>query len=56
MISWIEIRNKKDCTEEGKTKVNYIRTDDQLADILTKALDREKILKMQRRIGVRAVT
>ena len=46
----------KDCVEEGKTEVNYNRTDDQLADILTKALDREKYLKMRRRINVRAVT
>ena len=27
----------KDCVEEGMTKVNYGCTDDQLADILTKA-------------------
>ena len=46
----------KDCMEEGKMEVNYNRTDDQLADIQTKALDREKFLEMRRRIGVRAVT
>src|SRR3954469_11035296 len=32
----------KECVEESKVKVNHICTDDQLADILTKALDREK--------------
>lgn len=46
----------KDCVEEGKTKVNYTCTEDQLADIVTKTLDREKFLKMRRRIGVGAVT
>jgi hypothetical protein len=46
----------KDCMEEGKTEVNYSRTDDQLADIQTKALDREKFLKMRIRIDVGAVT
>lgn len=46
----------KDWVEEEKTEVNYNCTDDQLADIRTKALDREKFLKMQRRIGVEAVT
>ena len=42
----------KDCVEEGKMKVNYGCIDDQLADILTKALDREKFLEMRRRSGV----
>ena len=46
----------KDCVEEGKTEANYNCTDDQLADIQTKALDREKFLEMRTRIGVRAVT
>lgn len=46
----------KDCVEEGKMKVNYVCTDDQMADILTKSLDREKFLEKRRRIGVGAVT
>ena len=46
----------KDCVEEAKMKVNYVCTDDQMTDILTKVLDREKLLEMQRRIGVGAVT
>ena len=45
----------KHCVEEGKMEVNYNRTDDQLADIQTKALDREKFLVLRRRIGVGAV-
>jgi hypothetical protein len=36
----------KDCVKEGKMKANYVRTDDQLAYILTKTLDCEKFLKM----------
>lgn len=46
----------KDCVEEEKTEVKYDRTDDQLADMLNKSLDREKILKIRRRVDVRAVT
>ena len=46
----------KDCVEEENTEVNYNCTDDQLADIQTKALDREKYLGLRRRIGVGAVT
>ena len=45
----------KDCVEEAKMKVNYVCTDDQMANILTKALDREKLLEIRRRIGVGAV-
>ena len=30
----------RDCVEEGKIEVNYICTDDQLVDILTKSLGR----------------
>ena len=44
-----------DCMEEGKTEVNYSCTDDQLTNILTKALNREKLLEIQRRIGIDAV-
>lgn len=35
--------------------VNYICTDDQLADILTKSLGRQKFVEMRGRIGVQAV-
>ncbi|XP_073355479.1 uncharacterized protein [Aegilops tauschii subsp. strangulata] len=43
------------CVEEGKIEVNYICTDDQLADILTKSLGRQKFTEMRGRIGVQAV-
>lgn len=42
--------------KEGKTKINYICTDDHLAEILIKALDQEKFLEMQRKIGRQVVT
>jgi hypothetical protein len=45
----------RECVEESKIEVNYVRTDDQLADILTKSLGRLKFLEMRRRIGVQAV-
>jgi hypothetical protein len=45
----------RECVEESKIEVNYICTDDQLADILTKSLGRLKFLEMRKRIGVQAV-
>jgi hypothetical protein len=40
------------CVEESKIEVNYVCTDDQLADILTKSLSRLKFLEMRGRIDV----
>ena len=45
----------RECIEESKIEVNYVRTDDQLADILTKSLGRLKFLEMRGRIGVQAL-
>ncbi|XP_044964339.1 secreted RxLR effector protein 161-like [Hordeum vulgare subsp. vulgare] len=45
----------RECVEESKIDVNYICTDDQLADILTKSLGRQKFTEMRRRIGVQAL-
>jgi hypothetical protein len=45
----------RECVEESKIEVNYVCTDDQLADILTKSLGRLKFLEMRGRIGVQAV-
>uniref|UniRef100_A0A453AK76 Reverse transcriptase Ty1/copia-type domain-containing protein n=1 Tax=Aegilops tauschii subsp. strangulata TaxID=200361 RepID=A0A453AK76_AEGTS len=42
----------RECVEESKIDVNYICTDDQLADILTRSLGRQKFVKMRRRISV----
>uniref|UniRef100_A0A453SVI6 Reverse transcriptase Ty1/copia-type domain-containing protein n=2 Tax=Aegilops tauschii subsp. strangulata TaxID=200361 RepID=A0A453SVI6_AEGTS len=48
-------RYLRECMEESKIGVNYICTDDQLADILTRPLGRQKFVKMRRRIGFQAV-
>ncbi|KAM3231437.1 hypothetical protein ACQJBY_061551 [Aegilops geniculata] len=48
-------RYLRECVEESKVDVNYVCTDDQLADILTRSLGQQKFVKMRRRIGVQAV-
>lgn len=45
----------RDCVEEGKVEVDHVCTEDQLADILTKSLGKQKFLEMRKRIGVAAV-
>jgi hypothetical protein len=45
----------REYVEESKIEVNYVCTDDQLADILTKSLGRLKFLEMRERIGFQAV-
>ena len=45
----------RECVEEKRIDVNYVGTDDQLADILTKSLGRLKFLEMRQKIGVQAV-
>jgi predicted RNA-binding protein len=38
----------RDCMEEVKIDVEYVSTEDQLTDILTKSLRRAKFLEMRR--------
>ena len=45
----------RDCVEEKKINVEHIRTNEQLADILTKSLARPKFLEMRGKIGLRLV-
>ena len=45
----------RDSVEEKKINVDHIRTEEQLADILTKALARPKFLEMRDKIGIRPV-
>ena len=40
------------CLEDGSVKANYIRTQDQLADFLTKSLGRVKFQELWSRIGM----
>ena len=42
----------RQCIEEKKTVVAYVKSEDQLADILTKSLGRLKFLEMRARLGV----
>jgi hypothetical protein len=45
----------RECVEDGKIDVEYIGTEDQLADILTKALGRIQFQSLRERIGVVAI-
>jgi hypothetical protein len=38
--------------EKGRVEVAYVRTHDQLADILTKALGRVRFIEMRQKLGV----
>jgi len=42
----------RDCADQGKTRVSYINTKDQLADILTKALGRIQFEELRSKIGM----
>jgi hypothetical protein len=45
----------RECVDEGRIIINYTATEEQLADILTKALGRVCFLELRDRIGVKAV-
>ena len=45
----------RECVEEGKVEVEHIRTNNQLADILTKPLGRVQFLVLREKIGVQIV-
>ncbi|KAI4371032.1 hypothetical protein MLD38_019309 [Melastoma candidum] len=42
----------RECIEDGRVKINHIGTDQQLADILTKALGHVKFVEMRQKFGV----
>ena len=42
----------RQCIGEKRTAVAYVKSEDQLADILTKPLGRLKFLEMRERLGV----
>ena len=54
----IEIRYHfiRECVEEGRNGIDYIRTSDQCADILTKALGRLIFQELRKKIGMTDVT
>ena len=41
------------CVEDKKIEIGFIRTEDKLADIFTKALGKTKFQEMRGRIGIR---
>ena len=45
----------RECIEEGTIKVQHVNTKDQLADILTKSLGRQKFIEMRKKVGVQAM-
>lgn len=45
----------RECVESGKTVVEYVKTDKQLADILTKSLGHVKFLEMRQMMGLQVV-
>jgi hypothetical protein len=42
----------RECIEAGKINVDYVSTDEQLADILTKPLGRTRFLELRSKIGM----
>ena len=45
----------RDCIEDGKVDVEYVGTNNQRADILTKSLGRVKFIEMRQMLGVKEV-
>ena len=43
----------RDCVEDGRVVIEHVKTEDQLADILTKSLGRVKFMELSARIGVK---
>ena len=44
------------CIEEEMIEVQHVKTKDQLADILTKSLDKQKFIETRKKVGVQEVT
>lgn len=42
----------RDCIEQGQVEVDHVGTEQQLADILTKALGRVRFVEMRQKMGV----
>ena len=45
----------RECVETGKIDIEYVGTEDQLADVLTKSLGRVQFMELKKRIGVEEV-
>ena len=44
----------RECVEDKRIETSFVRTEDQLADMFTKALGRQKFQEMRERIGIRS--
>ena len=44
----------RQCVEDKKIEIEFVRSENQLADIFTKALGKAKFLEMRDRIGIRS--
>jgi hypothetical protein len=42
----------RECVENGKVEIEFIRSEEQLADVLTKALGRGKLQEQRAKIGM----
>jgi hypothetical protein len=42
----------RDCVSNGQVDVEHVRTDNQLADILTKALSRIRFVELRQNLGI----
>jgi hypothetical protein len=42
----------RECIEEGKVEVESVGTNDQLADLLTKSLGRDRFVELRTRVGI----
>ena len=46
----------RECVENGKIQIEFVRTEEQMADLLTKALGRGKLQKQRAKIGMVEIT
>lgn len=42
----------RECVRNGQVEIEHVRTDNQLADILTKALSRIRFVELRQRLGI----
>lgn len=42
----------RECVSNGQVEIEHVRTDNQLADILTKALSRIRFVELRQRLGI----
>jgi hypothetical protein len=45
----------RDCVEKGEVEIDHVRTTDELANILTKALGRMRFAELRQQLGVTKV-